>query len=86
MEAQEIQCVATRLGYYENLINEDEEFTLKDHRLFSENWMKPKRNDAKSKKLIAEAEEYQLATKGRVKDARVAELEVELAELRAKQE
>ena len=58
MEAQELKCVATQTGYYENIIKEDEEFVLKDHRLFSENWMRPKRDDAKSKKLIAEAAEW----------------------------
>ena len=79
MEAQELKCIATQKGYYENLIEEDQEFTLKDHRLFSASWMQPKRQDAKSKKLIAEAIEYQEEAKRGLRDARIIELEAALA-------
>lgn len=81
MEAQAFNVVATDTGYYERLYNEGDEFTLEDHRLYSENWMRPKRNDAKAKKLIAEAVEYQAQKKGDRKDAEIRELKAQLAAL-----
>ena len=90
-EAQTLACVALEAGYPcttegDRLVVEGQEFTLKDHRLFSPRWMEPKRNDAKSKKLVAEALEYQAAGRRNNRDKRIAELEEQLLEMQSNTE
>lgn len=61
-EGQPIEVVATERGYYNDHLQEPgEAFTVEDHRDFSFRWMEPVKNDAKTKKLLAEAEAHQEA-------------------------
>ena len=64
-EGQPLAVIATERGYYEykpgeyRFIEEGEAFTLKSHLDYSFRWMEPAKNDAKTKKLLGEAEAHQ---------------------------
>lgn len=70
-EGQPLDVVATERGYYEHrpneyrFIEEGEAFTLKSHLDYSFRWMEPAKNDAKTKKLLGEAEAHQDALRAK---------------------
>lgn len=71
-----LDVIATDRGYYNQIREEGDPFTLEDSRLYSPRWMEPAKDDAKSRKLIEEAEEYQRSRRPRT-DTEIMAAEIE---------